>query len=99
MIQRLNNFYNPFLRFRYPYYNYNHIPPKVYNSTSNGFNYQTKTGISEPKKISTDIPIFEFKGIKLFSDDLLILLLIFFFHKEGTDDLLLYVILFALLFA
>lgn len=100
VIQKLNNFYNPFFRFRYPYYSYNHPTQKIYNSTSNGSNYQTKTEKYEQdkKNVPTDMPLFEFEGIKLFSDDLLILLLIFFLYKEEIDDLLLYVALFALLF-
>ncbi len=47
---------------------------------------------------STNLPIFEFNGIKLYNDDLLILLLIYFLYKEKVNDNLLYIALFALLF-
>lgn len=46
----------------------------------------------------TEKPLFEFHGIKLYNDDILILLLVFFLYKEHTNDNLLLIALFSLLF-
>jgi len=57
----------------------------------------------EPEKRSNtsfnlDKPILEFRGFKLYYDDMLILALIYFLYLENINDTLLYLALFALLF-
>ena len=49
------------------------------------------------KKEDDNPPLFEFMGIKLYSDDILILLLLFFLYSEKVDDQWLYITLIMLL--
>ncbi|MBR2744705.1 MAG: hypothetical protein IKE01_05380 [Clostridia bacterium] len=55
---------------------------------------KTRSSIS----INLDKPILEFRGFKLYYDDMLILALIYFLYLENINDTLLYLALFALLF-
>lgn len=97
----MNNFFNPFLWNKFPRPNYL-PPPKFQNKTFNNFQNLNISSKKDSEQIlekkSTEKPLFEIYGIKLFSDDLLILALIFFLYKENINDTLLLIALFSLLF-
>ena len=106
----MNNVFNPIFgnKFRNKIYSNPHFckemnlpPPKCFDTLNNPKNsfYKdnenfTKTNNCVPKFK----PIFEFNGLKLYSDDLLILALIYFLYKEEIKDTLLFIALFSLLF-
>ena len=55
----------------------------------------------EPKeqknRLTTDLPVFEIFGIKLYNDDLIILGLLFFLYSENVHDDELFLVLLLLL--
>ena len=107
----MNNFYNPFIRYRYPspqyvsphnFTNYNNIDnSKIQNKTENtsksNITSETDSTIQQNTRHNSNKPLIEFSGIKLYDDDLLILALIYFLYKENINDTLLFISLFALL--
>ena len=60
-----------------------------------------KSSITNSRNISntTDKPIFEILGIKLFLDDLIIIGVMYFLYQQHVHDEMLYLILFMLLFS
>ena len=106
----MNRLFNPFNQFS-PHFSNKLPPPNYYNNINkNSYNDAKKCSFSSSKNsdckknckdenLDFTNPIFEFKGIKIFSDDLLILALIYFLYKENSDDKLLIIALFALLFS
>lgn len=60
-----------------------------------------KSSITNSRNISntTDKPIFEILGIKLFLDDLIIIGVMYFLYQQHVHDEILYLILFMLLFS
>lgn len=53
--------------------------------------------LSKHENISVDKPIFDFFGIRLFSDDLLLLAILYFLYSEGVNDPELFIALLLLL--
>lgn len=87
---------NPFLNNYIPRNNYYNITKKpIPNKRNPYFIEATKKNTS---KKNTFIPLLEISNFKLCSDDIIILALIYFLYKQNTDDKLLILTLFALLF-
>ena len=107
----MNNFYNPFVRYRYPSPQYvnphnftdyqsidnSKIQNKAKSTTVSNTKFETEPIIRQNANHNSNKPIIEFSGIKLYDDDLLILALIYFLYKENINDTLLFISLFALL--
>ena len=108
----MNNFYNPFIKYRYPIQQYvsphnftNYHSPgnsktqnKVESSSTSNTTSEKDPTIEQNTRHISNKPLIEFSGIKLYDDDLLILALIYFLYKENINDTLLFISLFALLF-
>ena len=64
-------------------------------------NKEEKSSITNSRNISntTDKPIFEILGIKLYLDDLIIIGVMYFLYQQNVHDEMLYLILFMLLFS
>ncbi len=64
-------------------------------------NQKEKSSITNSRKISstTDAPIFEIFGIKLYLDDLIIIGVMYFLYQQNVHDEMLYLILLMLLFS
>lgn len=108
----MNSFFPPFNMYHTPF-NMNrprnsnfYIPPSQYKISNipKRENVDFEKDMNEDKKIdqdkgsSSNKPILDFFGIRLYNDDVLILLLIYFLYKENVNDMLLLVALFSLLF-
>ena len=96
-----NCFYSPFYRYRYPPNHMRKAQPNFVANHTKQTPEQTETKSSDSTSrgcsFSTNNPLLEFHGIKLYNDDLLILALLFFLYKEHINDTLLYILLFMLL--
>ncbi len=100
------NYYSPMGLRHFPYRNKHYSNYAQNRINENGINEDKEdckkddtlnTTNSQTRGNSTDSPIFEIFGVKLFFDDILLISLIFFLYNEGVKDQSLFISLILLL--